>query len=153
MTLTNTPLPHQFQGVDAKGQQRPSQVIAPNANVAMDQAKPESDPQGLGKGLLGGKSAREKARLLLQLMKLGLLGVREDPADEPFSKPFQALLHAVYLDDVDTHTVDHGRASRMSRFISLTASPRPVRTALATIACPILSSLITGIAAMGITFW
>jgi hypothetical protein len=46
-----------------------------------------------------------------------------------------------------------GRASSISRFISRTASPRPQNSALATMACPMLSSRTSGIAAMAFTLW
>src|ERR1700719_3085320 len=57
-------------------------------------------------------------------------------------------LDAIDLEHIDADPVDH-RAARINSFMSRTALAKPSTMARATIACPILSSTISGMAAIG----
>src|SRR3569833_84343 len=105
-------------------------------------ATPRSSGEALGEVVDGQLGAAEG----------GVFGGSQYPAREARAVAFPRRLYAGDLDDVGTDAVYHrARAACISRFISRTASCRPVKSARAMMAWPMFNSRIAGIAATGAT--
>ena len=123
-----------------------------DTDVVQHETVAEAGAHGLGGGFLGGETLGEKMRLARFLPELGKLGRRENAFREFLAVALDVLLHARHAHDVRANAEDHrARASRISRFISRTASCNPLNSARATIAWPILSSAMPGMAASACT--
>ena len=95
----------------------------------------------------------EKAIYKADQTQYYLVASTQQPLGETRAEARMHLVHPVRLQHVDPDAVDHRRAASINDFISRTAGSRPVNTARATIAWPMFSSTICGMAATGCTFW
>src|SRR5471032_172247 len=119
-----------------------------------------SQADRLGERFLGGEAGGDEAdaaRRVLGLARQVLFHLlrTEDLGGETVAVARQGRLDARDLADVGTDAVDHlagpRRVETMMAFISRTAFSQPTNTEWATMAWPILSSAISGIAAMACT--
>jgi len=103
--------------------------------------------------LLGRKPHGDEPHPPLGLRKLRLLLRHQQPLDETLPVPLQRLLDPLHLEDIHPDPVDHARAALISAFMSRTAASSPANTAREMMACPMLSSTTSRIAATGCTLW
>ena len=121
----------------------------------------EAGAERLYDRLLCGKAHRQEPHRTPVAAEGAFLLGQQQPADEMLSMARIDRLDARKLHDVGAYAEDHQpaprgagrdrRASSISAFISLTAAAMPATIARATIACPMLSSTISSIAATGWT--
>ena len=93
---------------------------------------------------------------LAKIMQSRALGFVENAGGEADTVARQGVAEARHLHDVGANSVDHAlrprsAASRIRRFISLTASRRPVKTERLTMEWPMCSSRMPGSRAIGWT--
>ena len=109
----------------------------------------EAGTHRLDCGLLAGKSHGEEANRPFAAVEVCPLLRHQQPVHETLAETFVGALHAGDLDDVCADTENHRvLASFMRRFISATAAFIPSKTERATMEWPMLSSTISGIAAI-----
>src|SRR5688572_7023966 len=124
-----------------------------HAHVANPHAMCEAGAHRLDDRLLGGKTHRDEARGPAGVYKLRLLLGHEQALHEVLAETLERALDPVRFEHVDPDAENHGRAAIIRAFMVCTASVRPTNTARDTMACPILSSTISAIAATGWTLW
>ena len=130
---------------------RPAPLVLHYTNVANPHAVREARAHGLDHGFLGGKAHRQKPRRALRARELRALGGHQQTLDKVLAEASVGALDALLPQDVDADPVDHRRARCICACISRTAEPRPSNTAWAMIAWPMLSSVISAMAATGPT--
>ncbi len=138
-----------------KDQPRTPQGVVRHTDIAQAKRPPKPRPQGLGGRLLGRKALGQEMSGARGHLKLAILGDIQDAARIPGAKARKPRLEPRHPYDIGADADDHAGAAlaSMSRFISATAGARPVNTARAMIACPILSSRTPGMAATASTLW
>ncbi len=106
-------------------------------------------------GFLGRETHGEKSHRTRRARKLRALLRHQQVADESLAVFLEHALDPINLQNVDANAENHAlgacRARHINSFISRTALASPSMTARATIEWPMLSSMISGIAAMGST--
>ena len=126
-------------------------VVLHHADIADPHAVRKAGAHGLDDRLLGGEAHGEEALRPRGARQLRLLVRQQQPVDEVLAETRQRALDARQLQHVDADAVDHPRARCICARISRTAAARPSNTAWAMMAWPMLSSMISGIAATGPT--
>ena len=106
---------------------------------------------GLDHRFLGGETHRDEPLWPRGARQLRPLVRHQQPVDEVIAETRQRALDARELQDVDADAVDHPRARCICARISRTAAASPSNTAWAMMAWPMLSSVISGVAATGPT--
>src|SRR5690606_30121047 len=148
----------------ARHRHRPAAPVVEDLQRQERHRAAQADAERLGEGLLAGESLREVARgiglamsrLVATAAELGKFLRPEDPPGEAIAPSAEERLDPVEPDQVRSDPDDHGpaalaAASRISRFISRTASRRPTKIARDTIAWPMWSSRTPASAATGWT--
>jgi len=119
----------------AETEQRPPPRGMAHRNLFQGDAVAEAGTHRLDRRLLGGKALGEKMGGAGAGQKCLPFLLGQDTPREPLSETRQVFVHTGNPYDVGTDPEDHGqRASRISRFISRTASSSPVNSARATMA-------------------
>ena len=125
---------HEILGLAAEFQNWLAGRVMTDTDVPPRQAVGETRAHGLGRRLLGGKAPRQKVGRFGIEAKLLEFRRRQDAFGKAFAKALQVLLHAPDPDDIGADAENHVRERIIKRFISRTASPRPVKMARATMA-------------------
>ena len=116
----------------------------------------EPGPHRLDDRFLRREPHRQKAHRAAVAAERLELGGQQQALDEALAELLVHQPYALLLYHVRTDAEDHApalvpRASTISRFISATARAMPSRSERATMACPMFSSTISWIAAIGCT--
>lgn len=123
--------------------------IVTDADLAQTQTFPKTDTHRLGRGFLSGETLRQKMGGVGIHSEIPELIIGQQSFGKTVTESFQILLHARHAYDIGADTKYHsGATSRISSFISPTASCSPVNMARATIAWPMFNSCTPGIAAI-----
>lgn len=113
----------------------------------------DANPQRLAEGFLRGKTLGKESCLIAGSQPFRPLAIRQNTRRERLAVARKRRAYPRNLDDVgadaSNHTADS--ASRIRRFISLTAARSPMNTARLMMACPICNSRTPTSAAMGCT--
>src|SRR5690606_5305061 len=125
-------------------ERRLAERIVAHADLAQEETVAEARARRLHQRFLGREAPCQELRRARRALVLPELAAAQDALGEAAPETDEACLDPGDFHHVDADAVDHDRASRMRRFISATASGRPVNTARAMMACPMLSSTISG---------
>src|SRR4029077_17911080 len=109
----------------------------------------EAGAHGLDDRLLGGEAHGEEALGALGEGQLRHLRRQQERLREARAEALEGACDALHLEHVHPDAVDHARAASISAFISRTACASPTNSACAMIACPMLSSTMSGNVATG----
>src|SRR5678816_1403920 len=128
-----------------------------DARVADPHAVREARAHRLDDRFLRGEAHREKARRTIVAPECGQLGGQQQPLHESLAVLLVHLADTLQLHHIGADAENHApalapRASTINRFISATARAMPSMSERATIACPMFSSTMSWIAAIGCTF-
>src|SRR5262249_28284706 len=117
-------------------------------HVAPEHARAQTGPERLGARLLGREALGIGFRPPGAAFRLRALDRGEDTLQEAVAMALDGALDATDIDQVGTDPEDHARPRSMAARIAPTASARRQATASPIKKCPMLSSTISGSAAM-----
>src|ERR1017187_7948653 len=127
----------------------PARTLVGDADVVPVDRKMDTRAHGFGKCFLGGKAFGEVVGGLGMRAEALIFIIDQDALGETVAEARERALDAADIDQVGAGAEDHARrASVISRRISRIAGSQPVNTACATIAWPMLSSAMPGMAAI-----
>ena len=143
---------HQRQCMAGACKHRLAGSIVDHADIGELDAVTHTSAERFRGRLLRGEALGEKTGGTFGEAKFFTFCGGEYLAGEAVAVAFPARLHARHLDNIGANAIDHRpRAARISRFISRTASAKPVNKARAIIAWPMFNSRTAGIAATAAT--
>ncbi len=122
-----------------------------DADVPDPDAVREARAHRLDDRLLGCKSHGDESLRPLRECELHALLWHQEMVGKAVTKALECMNDAFRLEHINPDAKDHARAAAISAFMSRTAISSPSNTARAMIACPMLSSTISRIAATGWT--